>query len=193
MTTFHLLGGLQVMGADREMDLGGPKQRAVLAALLLDVGRAVDTATVISRVWADAAPASAESTLQAYVANLRRALEPGRRPREAPQVLVTRPQGYAVLVDRAELDVTRFEDLAAAGQKRLRDDDPAAAVEALDEALAVWTGTLLPELAGAAWVDDVALRLDRLPRSSPRGPLRGRARPRRRRRTAPSPGGRSRP
>ncbi|HEU5084586.1 MAG TPA: BTAD domain-containing putative transcriptional regulator [Acidimicrobiales bacterium] len=162
MIGYRLLGGLRVHDGEHDLELGGPKQRAVLAALLLELGRAVSPASLVERVWPDEAPERADASLQAYVSNLRRVLEPTRRPREAAQVLVTRPTGYALVVDRAAVDVARFEDLAVEGQKALRNGDQPGAAELLDRALATWTGPLLPEMAGWDWVDQAAGRLERL-------------------------------
>jgi len=162
---YDLLGGLVVRDGGEAIDLGGPKQRAVLAVLLLEAGRSVPAGRLIELVWGDDPPARAESSLQAYVSNLRRALEPGRRPREEPRVLVTRPGGYAVDVDRAQVDVTRFEDLATRGHAQLAPGTASAAAAAsttLAEALALWAGPLLPELADEPWVVDAAARLGEL-------------------------------
>ncbi|HMG44254.1 MAG TPA: BTAD domain-containing putative transcriptional regulator [Acidimicrobiales bacterium] len=145
---YAILGGLAVTDGGRPVDLGGRKQRAVLAALLLDVGRPVSPERLHAFVWGDALPANPETSLQAFVSNLRRALEPGRKPREAARTLVTRPAGYALLAARTDVDATRFEDLVAAGHAALAAGDAAGAARILDDALAVWTGPPVPELAG---------------------------------------------
>ena len=75
---FRMLGGLEVHDGGRPVDLGGPKQRAVLAALLLEPGRPHAPIRLIDEVWHDSAPRSAEVSLQAYISNLRRVLEPDR-------------------------------------------------------------------------------------------------------------------
>ena len=74
---YRLVGGLRAVGPDgSEVDLGGPKQRAVLAALMVAEGRTLTPAAIIDRVWGDDPPARVETSLQAYVSNLRRAIEP---------------------------------------------------------------------------------------------------------------------
>jgi DNA-binding SARP family transcriptional activator len=159
---FCLLDGLVVRDGHEAIDLGGPKQRAVLAVLLLEAGRPVPADRLIDLVWGDDPPRRAESSLQAYVSNLRRALEPDRRPREEPRVLVTRPGGYALDVPRAAVDVHRFQDLAARGHAQLAPSTTDAAANAavtLDAALALWRGPLLPELGGEPWVTEAAERL----------------------------------
>jgi len=161
---FELFGGLVVRDGGAEVDLGGHKPRAVLAALLLEAGRPIPADRLIDLVWGDDAPTRAATSLQAYASNLRRALEPGRRPREEPTVLVTRPTGYVVEIPRAAVDVLRFEDLAAQGHGALGPGTVEAARRAtppLDEALNLVTGPLLPELAHEPWVVDAAARLAR--------------------------------
>src|SRR5690242_15721770 len=106
--SFSALGGLGAVRDGTPLDLGGPKQRLVLALLLLAEGEPVPAERLVDRVWGDAPPDRAESSLQAYVSNLRKLLEPDRAPRQPAAVLVTRPSGYAVEIDRGQLDVTRF-------------------------------------------------------------------------------------
>lgn len=164
---FRLLGGLGVDDDEgRPIDLGGPKQRTVLAALLVAQGRAVAVDRLQEQVWDDAPPANPETSLQAYVSNLRRGLEPGRRPREAPRLLVTRPSGYALLADRSAVDTARFEDGLERGQALLDGGSQVEARDALQAALDEWAGPPLPELAGRDWVDEHAAWLDELRRQA---------------------------
>jgi DNA-binding SARP family transcriptional activator len=152
---FRILGSLDVRDdTGRALDLGGPKQRAVLASLLVAQGRPVSVDRLTEQVWADEPPANPETSLQAYVSNLRRSLEPDRKPREAPRLLVTRPAGYALLADRAAVDATAFEDEVGAGRDALAAGDAAGGRELLQRALDRWAGPPLPELAGAGWVDE---------------------------------------
>src|SRR5690606_27410474 len=105
------------------VDLGGPKQRSVLAALLLEPSRPVAANRLVDLVWRDDPPNRAEVSLQAYVSNLRRALEPDRRPREAPRLLLTSPAGYSIAAARADIDALRFADLADEGHRLLEAGD----------------------------------------------------------------------
>jgi DNA-binding SARP family transcriptional activator len=116
---------------------------------------------LIDLLWGDDAPKAAVS-LQAYVSNLRRALEPDRRPREAATVLLTQPPGYRLTVPRAALDATRFEDLVREGRRLLVAGDSLAARASLDRALADWAGPPLPELAALPLVVDAQTRLGAL-------------------------------
>ena len=157
---FGILGGLRVDAAGTPLDLGGPKQRTVLASLVLALGRPVSADVLQDHVWGDRPPANPETSLQAYISNLRRTLEPGRKPREPARVLVTQPAGYALVVPRANVDATAFEDQVRAGRAALAAGDAARARQELTAALALWTGPPLPELAGAGWVDEATAWLE---------------------------------
>ncbi|HVL06236.1 MAG TPA: BTAD domain-containing putative transcriptional regulator [Acidimicrobiales bacterium] len=151
-------GGLAVTEGHRPLELGGRKQRAVLAVLLLDAGRPVSVDRLIDAVWGDHPPQQAEASLQTYVSNLRRLLEPGRGPRQDPSVLITRPAGYVLAVDRAAVDLTRFEDLVEEGRARRRAGNAAAAAAGLRDALALWA-PVLPEFAGEPFLREAEARL----------------------------------
>jgi DNA-binding SARP family transcriptional activator/nucleoside-triphosphatase THEP1 len=157
---YRVLGGLVVEGDDgRVPDLGGRKQRAVLAALLLELDRAVPADRLIDQVWGGEAPPRAAASLQAYVSKLRRQLEPERPAGAGHEVLVTEPGGYRLAADRAAVDLARFDDLRLDAAAALAAGDAATAAERYDAALAL-DGPLLPELAGEPWVADAAARLE---------------------------------
>jgi len=88
---------------------GAARLRALLTILAMHAGRPVTTEHIISAVWGPTAPTGVASTLQGYVADLRRLLEPRRAPREPARVLVTVPSGYALHLAPDALDLTRFE------------------------------------------------------------------------------------
>ena len=91
---YRILGTLDASTDDgATLDLGGRKQRALLAVLLLHAGRPVSVDRLIDVLWADEPPAKADASLQAYVSNLPKLLEPWRRAREAASVLLTEPAG----------------------------------------------------------------------------------------------------
>ena len=127
---FHALGPLTVRRDGVSVNLGGPKQRMVLAVLLLSPNRVVPVATLIDAVWGEDPPTAARHTLQSYISELRKALD-GRPERTGP--------GYLLRVAPEEFDVLRFETLAADGRRRI-EDDPSAAADALSHALALWGG-----------------------------------------------------
>src|SRR4051794_33696351 len=102
---FRILGPLEVIDArGRRVDLGAPRQRAVLAILLIHVNSIVSIDRLIDELWGEAPPSAATSSLQAYVSNLRRVLEPDRPPRTPPGVLVTSAPGYALRVPVDDVD-----------------------------------------------------------------------------------------
>ncbi|MFF9554983.1 BTAD domain-containing putative transcriptional regulator [Streptomyces albus] len=148
---YLILGPSEVRDeADRPLPLSGQRLRALLAALALRAhGRApVSPRTLIEEIWADAEddamPENAPAALQALVGRLRRALG-----KEAVESL---PGGYRLRVDpdRDEVDLHRFERLAAEGERALADGDPARAADLLREALALWRGPALADLPDRA-------------------------------------------
>ena len=112
----RVLGPLEAEIDGTRADLGGPLQRAVLALLLMEHGRVVSVDRLIDQLWRGEPPPRAIASLQAYVSNLRRILEPGRAPRARPQVLVSAPPGYALRLPDEAVDAWRFESLLAAAR-----------------------------------------------------------------------------
>ncbi|MFG6191609.1 BTAD domain-containing putative transcriptional regulator [Nonomuraea sp. JJY05] len=158
---FRLFGPLEVDDGDgNRLDLGTRKQRAVLARLALEPGRVVPLDRLIEELWSGEAPAKATATLQAYVSHLRRVLEPDRKPRTPPRVLLTREPGYVLDVTPGQTDVGRFAAWTADGARLVRQGRHAEGARVLDRALALWRGEPLaefPDLAPAA-----SARLDEL-------------------------------
>ncbi|MDN5860078.1 MAG: AAA family ATPase, partial [Pseudonocardia sp.] len=160
--SYRMLGPLEVRDGPRLFDPGKPKQRAVLAALLVNANRVVSMDRLIDALWGADPPPAATGSLQAYIANLRRVLEPDRPPRAPAQMLVTRAPGYQLNVAPEDLDVATFERLAAHGRALLEQDRPDAAQHALAEALGLWRGRPLAELEGYDFADVEATRLTEL-------------------------------
>ena len=150
---FQVLGSLEVDVGNGPIPLGGPKQRAVLAHLLLRANQLVPATTLIDEVWGDEPPETARNTLQTYVSHLRKALGNGR--------IGGRPPGYQLEVGREELDAERFDDLVRDARKAMA-IDPAAAVGVLDEALALWRGPAFADLADEPSLTAEAARLNEL-------------------------------
>jgi DNA-binding SARP family transcriptional activator len=155
----RVLGPVEVTVDGTRADVGGPRQRCVLARLIAAQGRVVSADRLIEDLYSDEAPPRALAALQSYVSHLRRALEPGRHAWAAAGVLVTSPPGYALRLDRTAVDAWEFEDEVhgAAGL-----DDAAEAHDRLSAALARWRGGAFQEFAGLAWADLEASRLDEL-------------------------------
>src|SRR5437870_5067190 len=123
---FRLLGPLEIVVDGRPVRLDAGKPRALLALLLLNRNRAVATDVLVEELWGAAAPARATKTVQVYVSQLRKALGPER--------LATRPPGYELRVEEGELDLDRFEGLAAEARERLDAVDAVDAVRLFEEA-----------------------------------------------------------
>jgi DNA-binding SARP family transcriptional activator/predicted negative regulator of RcsB-dependent stress response len=144
---FRILGPVEVWDGGRRLDVGGPKPRAVLAALLLHAGRMVSADRLIDELWGETPPATARNVLQCHVARLRRALH---RPAEAngsTPVLLTRPGGYLLRVEPGQLDLHRFREAADRGRRAMAAGDAGEAAEQLRRALALWRGPALADVA----------------------------------------------
>ncbi len=149
---FRILGPLEAFDGDRAIALGGTRQRALLAMLLLEAPRVVSTDRLIDELWPD--ERGAEKALQVAVSRLRKTL--GR------DLIVTRPPGYELRVDAADLDLGRFEEFAAQGRAALAAGDAELASGKLDEALAQWRGPALADLAHEAFGQTEIARLEDL-------------------------------
>jgi DNA-binding SARP family transcriptional activator len=150
---FRLLGPVEAVGGDGLPIALGQRPRTVLALLLLDANEVVSTDRLIEGIWSEAAPpASAAGSLQVNVHALRKAIGPER--------IVTRSPGYAIRVEPEELDVLRFERLAAEGRRALQDGDAAGASASLADALALWRGPALADYRYASFARTEAQRLE---------------------------------
>lgn len=158
---FRILGPLEVLRGGTPVELGGPKQRTVLAVLLLNANEVVSTDRLIEALWGDAAPDSAPKALQVHISQLRKALGAGDDA-GAERILVTRPPGYVVDLDPQQLDLTRFDRLAREGRGALAAGDPGDAARLLDQALGLWRGTALADLAYEDFAQVEAARLAEL-------------------------------
>jgi DNA-binding SARP family transcriptional activator len=134
----QLLGPLELVVNRRPVDIGSPRQRVVLAMLALNANRVTTVDQLIDAVWDDAPPASARSQIQICVSALRKLMSP-------EFTITTRPPGYLLEIDRAELDSELFARKVAAAKQLADDGDVQQAADTLHEALALWRG---PALAG---------------------------------------------
>jgi DNA-binding SARP family transcriptional activator len=121
----------------------------LLALLIAARGGVVSVAQLVDEVWGSDSPPKVLSSVQSYVANLRRALEPDRPARAPAQILLTRPPGYALAVDADDIDAARFQRLAAEARRWL-DSDPRRARDHLAVADALWRGGAYADVAAAA-------------------------------------------
>jgi DNA-binding SARP family transcriptional activator len=147
---FRILGPLEVVEDGHALSLGGTKQRALLACLLLRANQVVSNDRIVDELWGEAPPATAVKTIQVYISRLRKELGESR--------LVTRPPGYLLHVDRSELDLGRFEELLG----EARGLHPEAAADVLRDALALWRGPALADLAHEPCAQADVARLEEL-------------------------------
>ncbi len=137
---FRILGPLEVISDGQALDLGGAKQRALLAVLLIHPNQVVSRDRLIDALWEESPPDTARKALQVHVSRLRAQLGRDR--------IATRPPGYAIRVEPGELDADRFEGLAGEGGRRLVD------------ALALWRGPPLADVADARFARQEIGRLE---------------------------------
>ena len=130
---FLVLGPVEVREEGRSVRVGGAKQRALLAVLLLDAGRVISTDRLIDDLWGSEPPPTAQKMLQVFVSRLRASIENGHGER----VLFTQPPGYVLRIEPDQLDLTRFESLVSSAREAMP-DDAAAASARLREALSLW-------------------------------------------------------
>jgi DNA-binding SARP family transcriptional activator/DNA-binding beta-propeller fold protein YncE len=155
---YRILGPLEVVDQDREVLLGGGRQRSVLALLLLHANQVVPSERLIDDLWGETPPATAAKTVQVYVSQLRKALRNGEP--EGP--LLTRGRGYVLRVGQGELDLDRFEAAVEDGRRALDRDAPVQAAEALRAGLALWRGPPLADLAYEPFAHAEIARLEEL-------------------------------
>jgi basic membrane lipoprotein Med (substrate-binding protein (PBP1-ABC) superfamily)/DNA-binding SARP family transcriptional activator len=140
---FRLLGTLEVSAGDVTADLGPPKQRALLAALLLHAGEILPADRLIELLWGDAPPRTAGHSIQIYVSNLRKAFQ----ALGANAVLSTRPPGYQLDAHADSIDIRQFERRVREGTRLLREGSPDAGASELRAALRLWRGPALSDFA----------------------------------------------
>ena len=158
-----VLGATALEGPVGSVDIAARKHRALLAALVLDLGAVVSADRLVELMWGGDAPPGAFGTLHSYVSGLRRLLEPGLQPRAKPTVLLTSDAGYRLALPRASVDATAFVDEVRSRHRVL---DPLASqlatgpnvswpsraqveaqVDGLEQVLRTWRGTPYADLA----------------------------------------------
>ena len=154
---FRILGPLEVISDGGPIRLGGPKQRAVLAVLLLRANEVVPVEQLVDALYDGAAPATAAGQVRDHVSQLRKGLGP-----EAESILETRSPGYLIRVEPDALDAQRFESMVDAASRELEGGDARAAAEHLRKALALWRGPALADLAYDSFAQPAIGRLEEL-------------------------------
>jgi YVTN family beta-propeller protein len=153
---FCVLGSLEAYADGRSVPVGGGRQRALLALLLVHAGQIVSRDRLIEELWAGKPPPGASQSLDAYVSRLRKAF----REAGARDVLATRAPGY--VLHAGEIDAWRFETLVAQGREALAAGEAGRAAELLAGALALWRGPAYIEVADEPWARSEAGRLAEL-------------------------------
>ncbi|MBN1528540.1 MAG: ABC transporter substrate-binding protein [Thermoleophilaceae bacterium] len=151
---FRLLGPLEAWRGDERLELGAPKQRAVLALLLLHRGEVVPSDRLVDELWGAQPPQAAAKSLQVYVSGLRKALGEG--------VVETRGRAYVLVPGDSRTDSERFEHLLEEGRRSLSEGDAAGAARSLREALGLWRGPALSEFAYEDFAQEEIGRLEEL-------------------------------
>ncbi len=150
---FRILGPLEVHGELGPIRVSGRKPRAVLAVLLLHANEPVSPERLALALWGEEAPSGAVSTVQVHVSRLRKALGDG-------ELIATSPAGYRIRVEPGELDAERFERLVEDGRRALSAGRAEQAATVLREALALWRGPPLADLAFEPFAQAEIARLE---------------------------------
>jgi DNA-binding SARP family transcriptional activator len=159
MVLIRVLGSFAAEADGEPVSLGGPRQRGVLALLVAARGQVVPVDRMVEDLWRGEPPSRALASLQAYVSNLRRLLEPGRPPRTPARLLVSASPGYALRLPPGAVDAWRFEELLDEARSLA---DPRDARARLGEALALWRGPAFAEVADEPWAAVETARLNEL-------------------------------
>jgi DNA-binding SARP family transcriptional activator len=150
MLDFRILGPTEVWDDGRQLQLGGPKQRAVLAVLLLDAGRVVSSDRLIDLLWGEQPPPTAATSLQNFISRLRKLV--------GADVLATKAPGYRLEIAPHQLDLERFRRLVEEAKR----GPPHQRATKLREAQALWRGPPLADLAFEPFAQSEIARLDEL-------------------------------
>jgi DNA-binding SARP family transcriptional activator/tetratricopeptide (TPR) repeat protein len=161
MLRIQLLGPIRAWRGEHELELGGPRRRAVLGMLAMRASQAVSRSELIDGLWAEDPPDSAVNSVHVYVAGLRRVLEPHRPYRAPGQVLAASGPGYLLRLEPGQVDAAALDHHLAQARGSLAGDDLAGAARSLDAAQGLWQGAPLAGIPGP-WADIERVRLDEL-------------------------------
>src|SRR5215469_5836017 len=158
MIDYRILGPVEVSADGRVIDIGGPKQRVLLASLLLHANESVPRGVLVHELWGERPPTGAQGSLDVYVSRLRKALGAAGNG----QAVVTRPGGYCLPLADGQLDAYRFERLVAEGRSALAAHQPGPAADSFRAALRLWRGNALGGLDYEPFAQVEAGRLEEL-------------------------------
>jgi DNA-binding SARP family transcriptional activator len=151
----RVLGPMRAIRAGRDLPLGGPKQRSVLALLLLEAGHVVPSERLVDELWRGRPPPGAAKTLRSYVSRLRTLLRPDA-------VLIARGRGYVLELQQTQVDAVRFELLLTEGQAALARGAVRVAADRFWEGFALWYGRAFGDVADIASLTLESRRLEEL-------------------------------
>ena len=155
---YRLLGPLEIVVDGHALDVGGRKQLALLAILLLHANQPVPRDVLIDQLWGEHPPAQPDHAVDVYIWRLRRTLDPvAQRP-----CVLTRPRGYVLEASPEQIDLVMFEHLARAGERSLAAGEVAKAAGQLQEALGLWRGTPLADFTDETFAQAEIIRLEEL-------------------------------
>jgi ABC-type transport system substrate-binding protein/DNA-binding SARP family transcriptional activator/streptogramin lyase len=155
---YRLLGPIEAGVDGRPLDIGGRRQRALLAVLLLSANEPVSRDCLAERLWGERPPAGAQHALEVYVSRLRRVLQPAA----GCEVVLTRPGAYLLRTAEDRIDVRCFERLAGQGRRALAVNEPGQAAADLRAALALWRGGPLTGVGDESFAQAEIARLEEL-------------------------------
>ncbi|MEU7915244.1 BTAD domain-containing putative transcriptional regulator [Microbispora bryophytorum] len=158
----NVLGPMELVVAGQAVPAGPPKQRALLALLVMNADRVLPADVLTDRLWGGSPPASAQGSLQVYVSNLRRRLEPGRKAGAPATVLVSAADGYGLMTGGIGLDTREFDALVSTGSAHLGEGRHERAAAVLTEALALWRGDAYADARSEEWARPEIARLEQL-------------------------------
>jgi basic membrane lipoprotein Med (substrate-binding protein (PBP1-ABC) superfamily)/DNA-binding SARP family transcriptional activator len=138
---FRILGALEISAHGAVAQLGPPKQRALLAILLLHAGEIVSIDRLIDLLWGENPPRTAGHSIQIYISELRKAIE----TLDSRRILATRPPGYQLDADAVSIDARQFERLVEEGTRKLRSGDHDGGAQDIRAALRLWRGPALSD------------------------------------------------
>src|SRR5436190_17854219 len=162
---FRILGHLEVSNGGDPIRLGGSKQRALLAMLLVHANESVSVDTLADELWGDDPPERAAKNIQVQISRLRRALEAEQRPdgsNGAASSIITRPHSYLIRVEPGHLDLHRFKRLLEEGTEALVAEAPLVAEAKLLEALELWRGPPLADFSFDSFAQAAIARMEEL-------------------------------
>src|SRR5262249_16013139 len=149
---------IEVAVDGRVLDIGGRKLRALLALFLLNANESVPRDVLIDRMWGESPPAGAQHTLEVYISRLRKTLEPAA----GSQAVLTRPGAYLLVASAEQIDIRRFERLAADGRRALAANETDRAAGDLRAALSLWRGSPLADVSDEQFAQPEIARLNDL-------------------------------